>query len=194
MNMKKEISVKAGKIMEIEILISIQLLRTQVGDILMPLISDGYVIWFVLAAVLLIRKETRKAGVIVIAAMVIDYTFCNLLLKNLIQRTRPCDVNTAITLLVSRPTDYSFPSGHTALSFAALTGIWLTGTFRKWRIPLLIFACLIAFSRMYLYLHYPTDILGGIAVGVFCGWLSYQIFQRVKLPHRLPARRAQRDS
>lgn len=165
--------------MEIQILNAIQTLRCTFLDVLMPLISNGIVLWFGVMAVLLIRRKTRKAGWIMLTAIVLEIILCSLILKNVFQRVRPCDVNTAVTLLVNRPTDYSFPSGHTALSFASVTALWLSGEGKKWRIPALIFASLIAFSRMYLYVHYPTDILAGIAVGIFCGWAGDRIVQYV---------------
>lgn len=165
--------------MEIQILNAIQTLRCTFLDVLMPLISNGIVLWFAVMAVLLIRRKTRKAGWIMLTAIVLEIILCSLILKNVFQRVRPCDVNTAVTLLVNRPTDYSFPSGHTALSFASVTALWLTGEGKKWRIPALIFASLIAFSRLYLYVHYPTDILAGIAVGIFCGWAACRIVQYV---------------
>lgn len=164
---------------EISILNLIQSMKCSLLDSLMPLISQGVVVWFILPVILLIRKNTRTAGWILLAAIGIDILLCNGILKNAFQRVRPCDVNPAVPLLVRRPTDYSFPSGHTALSFAAVTGLWLSGVLKKWRIPALILACLIAFSRLYLYLHYPTDILVGMAVGVFCGWLAMKLLNKV---------------
>jgi membrane-associated phospholipid phosphatase len=162
---------------EMQILDTIQSFRTPAGDVLMPLISQGLLLWPALALILLIRKSTRKAGVIMMIAMVLDVLCCNVLLKNLVQRTRPCDVNLAVNLLVARPTDYSFPSGHTALSFAAVSGFCFSGILKKWRIPAVVFACLIAFSRLYLYLHYPTDILAGAVVGIFCGWTAFHLYK-----------------
>ncbi|MBB5182690.1 phosphatase PAP2 family protein [Catenisphaera adipataccumulans] len=163
--------------MEIQILNTIQNMRTPLLDVLMPLISNGIVVWFLLPVILFIRKSTRKAGLIIFAAILLDIVLCNLVMKNVFQRIRPCDVNTAVTLLVQRPTDYSFPSGHTGLSFAAVSGLWYSGVHKNWRIPALVFACLIAFSRLYLYVHYPTDVLAGAAVGVLCGWMAYKFFQ-----------------
>lgn len=105
------------------------------------------------------------------AALVLDVILCNGILKPLFARVRPCDVNTTIQLLVPRPSDYSFPSGHTAASFAAVTALFFAGEKNLWK-PALVLAVLIAFSRLYLYVHYPTDILGGIAVGVICGYVG----------------------
>lgn len=109
-------------------------------------------------------------------ALVFDVILCNGILKNAVARTRPFDVNTGISLLVKKPTDYSFPSGHTAASFAAVTVLFFAK--EKYRYPALVLAVLIAFSRLYLYVHYPTDILGGILVGILCGVIAYLITKK----------------
>lgn len=109
--------------MELKILDWIQALHNPVTDVLFVWITrlgNVGMIWILLAAVLLLRRKTRKPGDILAAALVVDVLLCNGLLKHLFHRVRPCDVNTAVSLLVSRPTDYSFPSGHTAASFAAV--------------------------------------------------------------------------
>ena len=88
------------------------------------------------------------------------------------QRIRPCDINTQVQLLIARPDDFSFPSGHTAASFTAVAALYFSGEKKLWK-PALMLACLIAFSRLYLYVHYPTDILGGILVGSAAGYIGY---------------------
>ena len=85
---------------------------------------------------------------------------------------RPCDVNTAIQLLIAHPVVLSFPSGHTAASFASVTALYLTGEKKLWKISLVI-SVLIAFSRLYLYVHYPTDVAGGAVIGVLAGYLGF---------------------
>ena len=109
---------------------------------------------------------------ILAAALVVDVILCNGILKHLVARTRPCDVNTAIRLLIARPHDFSFPSGHTAASFAAVTALYLADEKKLWKISCVV-AVLIAFSRLYLYVHYPTDVLGGLAVGILSGMAGY---------------------
>ena len=84
-------------------------------------------------------------------------------------RIRPCDVNQTVQLLIARPADYSFPSGHTAASFAAVAALYFAGAKKWWKITLPL-AILMAFSRMYLYVHYPTDVLGGMIVGCVAGY------------------------
>lgn len=159
---------------ELGILDALQTLHTPIGDLAFCFITklgNAGFIWLVLAAVLLVRPKTRKSGVIVAAALVLDLIVCNGILKNVFARVRPCDVNSSVALLVARPTDYSFPSGHTASSFAAVAALYFAGEKKLWK-PALVLAALIAFSRLYLYVHYPTDILGGIVVGIaagFCG-------------------------
>ena len=162
--------------MEIHILDMIQNLRTPIGDVVVPLITrlgDAGIVWIILTVLLLIIPKTRKTGVIMMAALLVDVLLCNVLIKNLVARTRPFDVNTAVQLLVAKPRDYSFPSGHTAASFASVTALYLAGEKKLWK-PALALAILIAFSRMYLYVHYPTDILGGVIFGSLSAWIGYQ--------------------
>ena len=110
-------------------------------------------------------------------ALALDLVVCNLFLKPLIARPRPCDMNTAMDYLIARPHGWSFPSGHTAASFAAASALWFGGS-RLW-IPCGILAVLIALSRLYLYVHFPTDVLGGAAVGILCGALGAFAVRRV---------------
>lgn len=148
-------------------------LRTPALDLLMPAITtlgNGGLIWLVLAGILLLFPKHRKAGAAVLAGLVLEVICCNLLLKPLVARIRPCDINTAVQLLIARPTDFSFPSGHAGASFAAVSALCASKN-RLW-IPALILALLIAFSRLYLYVHYPTDILAGVVIGILAGWIG----------------------
>lgn len=140
-------------------------------------LGDAGFIWILLAAVLLMIPKTRKVGILVSVALLLDVLTCNVILKPLIARTRPYDVNTAVELLIRAPRDYSFPSGHTAASFAAAAALWFADK-KKLAIPALVLAVLIAFSRMYFYVHYPTDVLGGAILGMVCGWLSYKLLSQ----------------
>ena len=164
--------------MEIHILDMIQNLRTPIGDVVVPLITrlgDAGIIWIILTVLLLIIPKTRKTGVIMMAALLVDVLLCNVFIKNLVARTRPFDVNTAVQLLVAKPQDYSFPSGHTAASFASVTALYLAGEKKMWK-RLLVLAVLIALSRLYLYVHYPTDIIGGVIFGSLSGYLGYRLW------------------
>lgn len=151
-------------------------LRSGFGDIVMPYISalgSGGMIWLVSGTSLLLHPKCRKAGVAVLAALALDLVCCNMVLKPLIARIRPCDVNTAIHLLVPRPTDFTFPSGHTAASFSAAAALYFSR--RKLWIPAAALAMLIAFSRLYLYLHYPTDVLAGAMLGILLGFVAWKL-------------------
>ena len=88
-------------------------------------------------------------------------------------------------LLVAKLHDYSFPSGHTAASFASVTALYLAGEKKLWK-PALVLACLIAVSRLYLYVHYPTDVLGGMVFGILAGYVGYRLvkFLEAKLSGR----------
>lgn len=165
--------------MEIHILDMIQNLRTPLGDIIVPIITrlgDAGILWIILTLILLLIPKTRKTSIIMTAALLVDLVLCNMLLKNLVARTRPFDVNTAVKLLVAKPRDYSFPSGHTAASFASVTALYFAGEKKMWKAALVL-AVLIALSRLYLYVHYPTDIVGGVIFGSISGYMGYRIVE-----------------
>ena len=134
--------------MEIQILNWLQSLHTPILDKIMQLIThlgDAGIIWIILTIVMILIPKTRKSGVIMAAALIVDVILCNVILKNLIARVRPYDVNTAVQVLVAKPKDFSFPSGHTAASFASVTALYLAGEKKLWK-PALALAILIAFS------------------------------------------------
>ena len=161
---------------ELSILDWLQTLHTPFLDKIMVFITrlgDAGIIWIVLSIVLLLIPKTRKSGAVMVAALVVDVLLCNIVLKNLVARARPYDVNTGVHLLVAKLHDYSFPSGHTAASFASVTALYLAGEKKLWKFAFVL-ACLIAISRLYLYVRYPTDVLGGILFGVISGYLGYR--------------------
>ena len=94
----------------------------------------------------------------------------------LIGRARPCVVYPAVELLIPPPLDASFPSGHTAASFAAVFALKASGS-PLWK-PALVLAATIAFSRLYLYVHWPSDVLGGILLGAACGWAGARLVEK----------------
>jgi undecaprenyl-diphosphatase len=145
-------------------------LRCGVLDVLMPALSwtcNHGELWIVLAAVLLAVKRYRRQGLAVGCALVTDLVLCNLILKPLVGRARPFTVQ-AVDLLIAPPTDASFPSGHTAASFAAVFALKASGS-PLWK-PALAVAVVMAFSRLYLYVHWPSDVLGGVLVGAAAGY------------------------
>lgn len=193
---------KTGMEAELYILDFIQSLRTPFGDVAMPLVSklgNTGIIWIILALVLLIIPRTRGYGILVTAALIADVILCDGILKHLFRRVRPCDINTAVQLLVPRPKDFSFPSGHTACSVAVSTALFLVRkrgsaagggsdmvnrVMGKLWIPVWILTAVIAFSRLYLYVHFPTDILGGVVTGLAAGYIGYKVTERMRRKYR----------
>ena len=157
-------------------------------DVLMPLITllgDAGIFWIAVAVVLLFIPKYRRIGLSMGAALVIGLLLCNVTLKPLVQRIRPYDYQLqhfgkTISLLIPAQHDFSFPSGHTIASFEAATVLLIHN--RKMGIPAIILAVLIAFSRLYLYVHYPTDVLASVVLGIgiaFLGsWLVQKAYER----------------
>lgn len=154
-------------------------------DAVMPVITalgDAGIFWMVLAAVLLLFKKTRRVGLGMGIAMLIGLLLCNLTLKPLCQRPRPYDYQyeafgKLIPLIIERQHDFSFPSGHTIASFEAAGVIVLNH--KKWGIAALVLASLISFSRLYLYVHYPTDVLASVVLGFAIALLGNWICRRI---------------
>ncbi|MGO5064725.1 phosphatase PAP2 family protein [Clostridium sp. LCP25S3_F8] len=121
-------------------------------------------IWIGISLLLLISKRYRKVGVLCIASLFLSSLIGEVLLKNLVQRGRPFTAVEGINLLIKVPKSFSFPSGHTASSFAVATVVGRK--IEKFKLPIYILAIAIAFSRLYLYVHYPSDVLVGALIGV----------------------------
>lgn len=149
-------------------------------DTVMPVISwlgNSGAVWILLGlGILVLSRRQRATGFQVLLALLLSLIICNLILKNGVGRIRPFALNDAVELLIPPPGDPSFPSGHTSASFAAAAVLLLTRWQGRW--AALVLAGLIAFSRLYLYVHFPTDVLGGLVVGVLCGVLAVTIWNR----------------
>ena len=143
------------------------------------MLGDYGLLWIVAAVVMLFFKKTRKTGLMVGAALILGLIFGNGILKNAIGRIRPYDLENAMvtTPLIHKPSDLSFPSGHSLASFEFATVIFIRD--KRFGIPLLILAALIAFSRIYFYIHFPTDIICGALLGVVNGILAALIVNTV---------------
>lgn len=128
-------------------------------------LADKGRLWILIAVVLLFFKTTRKTAVTMLIALIINHVMTNMVLKDLFARPRPYMVSSEIVPLIRRLSSYSFPSGHTSSSFAAAL-VMHRMLPKKAGIPALVFAAMIGFSRMYVGVHYPTDVLGGIAIGI----------------------------
>ena len=100
----------------------------------------------------------------------------NVVLKNLVMRDRPCWIDESVRLLIQNPKDFSFPSGHTLASFETAVSIFLYN--RKWGVPVIVLASVIALSRLYLFVHFPTDVLSGMALGIFIGWYVHRTIEK----------------
>ena len=157
-------------------------LRCGALDFLLPkltLLGEGGAVWIAVGLALLLSKKYRRYGICLLGALVAGLLICNIGLKNLVARPRPCWLET-IDLLVKNPKDYSFPSGHT---WSAVTGVWVaTAANRKFGWVAIPLAAALAFSRLYLYVHFPSDILMGALIGAALGILA------VVLQKRLPAK------
>ena len=152
--------------MELQILHMIQGMHTDWLNpimILFTTIGEGGICWIVVSIVLALIPRTRKCGLTMMAAMALTFLIGNVFLKNMIARPRPCAVDKSVRLLIPFPSEYSFPSGHSSNGFAAAVTIF--AYYHRTGIAALTIAAIIAFSRMYLFVHYPTDILGGMLLG-----------------------------
>ena len=147
-------------------------------DKTMPIVTlfgDGGVFWIGVAVLLLFFAKYRKTGFSMGMALVLGLVVCNITLKPLVARIRPYDFQLQefgreISLLISAQHDFSFPSGHTIASFEACTVLLLYD--KRMGIPATVLAILIAFSRLYLYVHYPTDVLVSLVLGIAFGLLG----------------------
>lgn len=168
--------------MEGNILLFIQEnLRNPICDPIMTAIThlgDGGIFWIILTILLLCFKRTRRAGIYSVCALIGALTVNNIILKNLVNRTRPYEVVEGLKCLVGMAHDASFPSGHTGTAFASSVAICRQIP-KKWAVFFLILAGVIALSRLYVGIHYPTDVLGGLFTGVCIGVLVNVVGDRV---------------
>ena len=174
------------------ILNSIMTVITHMGD------TPG-IIWFVIGIILLIPKKTRKLGVLLFAGLAISSVINNLALKELIQRPRPYNIDAEVWKnagytyvwpdLIKKSSSWSFPSGHTSTSIGAAFAL-LLGCKKKYigvGIPVFILSLLVGFSRIYVHVHYPTDVIAGAVVGLIGGVIAWLLVEKVLMPKVVPA-------
>lgn len=155
-------------------------LATPIMDGVMSFITtlgDVGFIWFVVALTAIALKKHRTFGIAIIVAIVLAYCIGDLGLKHLFERPRPFLTDpTLATSLIELPTSFSFPSGHTSSSFAAATVLCLTPFAHRWFKPAAVAgAVCIAFSRLYLCVHYPSDVCAGAILGIICGIVAVRV-------------------
>lgn len=176
----------------------LQSLRTPAGDAFFRVfthLGDLGIVWILLIVAFLISKRYRKLGITAMAALLLELIICNAVIKNIVARPRPFEFNQAVELLIKRPDDYSFPSGHAGASFAVTFAFLFALLYKpeknriittnerlmvRWiTVMSFVVAVMISLSRMYLYVHYPTDILAGLVLGFLTGFISVLLMPRV---------------
>lgn len=149
---------------------------TPIWQVISKLGNVGF-IWIVIAIILLFKKDTRQLGIMSIVALALSGIICSGILKNVVARPRPYEEIEGLVSVGGRPWDYSFPSGHTSAAFAIAT-IYMIKKRKYYGVIMTIFAFLIAFSRLYLGVHYFTDVFAGIIIGCLIGIIVVYIFDK----------------
>lgn len=142
-------------------------------------LGDAGWFWIVLSVILMIPKRTRKIGITALVSLGIGALITNVALKNIVARTRPYEVIDGLILLVGVQSDFSFPSGHSCASFAAAM-VYYRMLPKKYGICAVILASLIAFSRLYVGVHYPSDVIAGVGIGMVAAWMACKIIQKIE--------------
>ena len=159
------------------------------------------IIWWVIGVILLIPRKTRKLGVLLIGGLAVASLINNVALKNVIERPRPYNIDPSVWQnagyeyiwpdLIKKSSSWSFPSGHTSTSIGAAFAMFL-GCFKNKKylaigIPTLILSFLIGFSRIYVHVHYPTDVIAGAIIGLVAGLVMYLVFDKIVFRKAIPA-------
>ena len=146
-------------------------------------LGDKGILWILVTLALLWYYKTRKLGVRCMVSMVIGLVITNLILKNWVARIRPYELIQGLECIVKKADDYSFPSGHTTNSLACAWVIFRRAP-KKWGVPALILAILISLSRLYVGIHYPTDVLGGAVIGIGSACLALWLVPKLEKKFR----------
>lgn len=143
-------------------------------------IGNAGAVWIIISLVLLAMKRTRRIGLIALCSLLGAFIINNVILKNVVGRIRPYDAVNGLNLIIERQIDSSFPSGHTGSSFACAVVLFLELP-KKYGVPALILAFLIGLSRLYVGVHYPTDVLAGAVFGTIIAILVRRFMRRNQL-------------
>ena len=149
---------------------------TPIMNISSTLVNIGF-IWVISCLIMLCFKKTRMIGIITLSSLALCLLINNVCIKHLVARARPFDTYSDLYPLIKKPTDYSFASGHTTASFAA-AGILARFIPRSLAILSIVFAAMVAFSRLYLGVHYPTDVICGVFLGLLGSISTYYIYSK----------------
>lgn len=154
------------------------------NDVLTPIVKfitslgNAGMIWIAITIVLLMFKKTRKLGGICALSLIASLVINNFVLKNLVARVRPYDKISQLNLIIEKQKDWSFPSGHTGSSFACAWAIFRNSP-KKYGVPAIILATLIALSRLYVGVHFPSDVLAGVVTGVLSSYIGQFVFEKI---------------
>ncbi|MEA4977686.1 MAG: phosphatase PAP2 family protein [Methanomassiliicoccaceae archaeon] len=146
--------------------------------------GDYAAVWMIISAALLIYKPTREVGAVMAVAVLLGLVLNDLMIKPLIERPRPFIEDPSLLLIIDPPGGHSFASGHTVRAFAAAFALFIYD--KKWGTVLLAYASLIGFSRVYLMVHYPSDVIMGALIGIICAVAAYKIVEYFKKKYGCP--------
>lgn len=164
---------------EIDILNAIQTIRTDNLDDIMVTVTalgNASIFWISILLVFLTTKRYKKMGEIITLSFILNIIVVNIILKIFVGRLRPYEAVGFTDLLISHLSDNSFPSGHTSYAFSFVSVLWFLGKSKIMNWYMTILAVLIALSRLYLYVHYPSDVLAGAIIGVLLSVLAIKIY------------------
>lgn len=162
-------------------------LKCDILDYFMPVftsLGNKGILFILLAVVFLAVPKFRKWGASLACSLFLGFLFGNLLIKNVVARVRPYDQVENITLLIDKLNDYSFPSGHTMAAFEFFAVICMMPVRAGYKVMAGIMAVVMAFSRLYLHVHFPSDVLGGMVLGFLFGIMGVRIVEMLWEEHK----------